>query len=297
MDIKLLNAFVCVADTGHYGRAASTLCITQPALSKQIAALEATLGGRLLERGRHGAVLTPFGAAFVDDARGLVQSAHAVLQRAQQASRGERGRLRVGFGLSTLVLAPACVAQFCQRYPDVQLSLNDLPSAEQTRLLLAGQLDLGFVRLPTPAGLESLPMLNEQLALAVPAHSPWHTVPTDWADLNALGFAQLERQRGPGLAAQAEAWCASVGLQPRYGQAADDVQTVLALVAAGLACALLPLRSTQLQSQGVRLLPLAGEAATWQVGLAWRAQPENAVVQRFVAMARENFEQNRLFAP
>lgn len=290
MEIKLLRAFVCVADAAHFGRAADQLCVTQPALSKQIAALEAALGGRLLERGRYGALLTPLGSRFLVDARHLVQQAEDMLLRAQQFIRGERGSLRVGFGLSTLALAPACNAQFCAQYPQVEVSLNDMPSAEQTRQLQAGQLDAGFVRLPVPAGLASLQLLDEQLALAVPAHSPWTALPEALDTLNQTGFVLLARARGPGLAAQIDQWSAAHAWAPRCTQQADDVQTVLAIVAAGLGLSLLPLRSADLQSQGVRYLPLDGPAARWQVGLAWQAAAgsasANPVVARFVGVVQ-----------
>ncbi|WP_394788529.1 LysR substrate-binding domain-containing protein [Rhodoferax sp.] len=286
MELKLLRAFVCVADAGHFGRAASTLCVTQPALSKQIAGLEATLGARLLQRGRLGASLTPFGRVFLDDARRLVDDMDAVLLRSRQASRGERGSLAVGFGLSTLALAPACIARFCAQYPQVEVVLNDMASAEQTRKLLAGQLDAGFVRLPVPSGLASLPLLDEQLALAVPERSPLQALPPSLEALNEAGFVLLARPRGPGLAGQIDQWCAAHSFVPRCTQRVDDVQTVLAIVAAGLGVSLLPLRSADVRSQGVRFIPLSHATARWQVGLAWRPQPQNAVVERFVALVR-----------
>jgi DNA-binding transcriptional LysR family regulator len=73
---------------------------------------------------------------------------------------------------------------------------------------------------------------------------------------------------------------------PRCIQRVDDVQTVLAIVAAGLGVSLLPLRSADVRSQGVRFVPLQHAAARWQVGLAWRPQPQNAVVERFVEMVQ-----------
>ncbi|KAF0815222.1 Hca operon transcriptional activator HcaR [Andreprevotia sp. IGB-42] len=287
MDIKLLRAFLCIAELGHFGRAASMLCITQPALSKQMLALEAELGARLFERGRHGAVLTPFGEQLLPDALQLVGNADTVLARVRQASQGERGRLDIGFGLSTLALAPQCIATFRQQCPDVVITLNDLSSAEQTRRLLAGQLDLGFVRLPASAGLATLPLLDEQLALAVPAASPHGQLPAELASLNASGFVALNRQRGPGLAAQIELWCGASAFTPRIIQHADDIQTVLAVVAAGIGVALLPHRSDHLLRGGVRLLPIDAATARWQVGLAWLPGRTHPALDRFVAMMRE----------
>jgi DNA-binding transcriptional LysR family regulator len=282
MDIKLLRSFITLAGLGHFGRAADVLCVTQPTLSKQIANLEAELGARLFERGRHGAELTAFGALFLPDAQRLIQDADQVLLRAREASLGKRGRLRIGFGLSSLEYAPQAIAAFSQRYPDVAITLNDYSSAEQTQRILAGELELGFIRLPCDAALATLPLFEEQLALAVPAASKWQAVPDQLAELNALGFIALTATRGPGLAAQIQQWCNAQQFNPRITQYSEDIQTILAIVAAGLGVALLPYRAGLLLPQNVRLLPFNEPAAHWQVGLAWQAGREDPVVKGFV---------------
>jgi DNA-binding transcriptional LysR family regulator len=102
MELRLLRAFLTVTEVRHFGRAADALHVSQPALSKQIAALEAVLGGRLFERGRHGADLTAFGESFRPGALSLIGEADDLLIRAREASSGQRGHLRVGLGLSVL---------------------------------------------------------------------------------------------------------------------------------------------------------------------------------------------------
>jgi DNA-binding transcriptional LysR family regulator len=106
MELRLLRAFLAVAELRHFGHAAEVLSLSQPALSKQIVALEESLGARLFERGRHGAELTTFGTGFLPDAQALVRDADEIHARAREASSGKRGYLRVGLGLSTLTLAP-----------------------------------------------------------------------------------------------------------------------------------------------------------------------------------------------
>ena len=207
MELKLLRAFLTVTELHHFGRAAEALNVTQPALSKQVAALEDTLGARLFERGRHGAELTSFGAEFLAGAQTLVRDADELIARAREASSGKRGYLRVGLGPTTLTLAPQLIAEFRRLNPNVSVSLNDLSSAEQTRRLLAGKLDVGFLRMPADSGLSCLPLLTETLALAVPQHAKWKRLPSDLNDLNELGLIALARNRGPGLAAQIDRWC------------------------------------------------------------------------------------------
>jgi DNA-binding transcriptional LysR family regulator len=285
MELKLLRAFLTVAELRHFGHAAEVLCVSQPALSKQIVALEESLGARLFERGRHGAELTTFGAGFLPDAQSLVRDADEIYSRARESSSGTRGYLRVGLGLSTLTLAPQLIAEFRGQCPKVSVTLNDLSSAEQGRRLLAGKLDVGFLRLPADSGLDAFAVLDEALALAVPQHARWKRIPTNLEELNEQGFIGLARGRGPGLAAQIDRWCSEHGFVPRVTQQADDIQTVLAAVAAGVGAAFLPSR-TQYLLRDARVLPLRGAAAQWQVGLAWQAERDDPVMTRFVEFVR-----------
>src|SRR6266702_698837 len=211
MELKLLRAFLTVAELRHFGHAANALCVSQPALSKQIVALEASLGARLFERGRHGAELTAFGATFMSDAQALIRDADEIYARAREAADGKRGYLRVGLGLSTLTFAPQLIAEFRRLYPNVSVTLNDLSSAAQTRLILAGKLDVGFLRLPADAALSTLSVLDEALALAVPEQARWKRLPRNPEELNESGFIALTPGRGPGLAAQIERRCSQHG--------------------------------------------------------------------------------------
>jgi len=286
MEIRLLRAFLTVAELRHFGRAADALALSQPALSKQIVALEENVGARLFERGRHGAELTPFGAAFLVDAQSLVRDADAVLARAREASSGKRGFLRVGLGLSTLTFAPPLIAAFRRLHPNVGVTLNDMSSAEQTRHLMSGKLDIGFVRLPADPALASFAVVNEALALAVPQHARWKRLPADLQQLNDPGFITLARSRGPGLAAQIDLWCGRRGFVPNVIQQTDDIQSVLASVAAGVGAAFLPSHAQYLL-RDARVLKLGGDAAQWQVGIAWRADRDDPVTQCFVAYVRD----------
>lgn len=104
MDIKQLRALVALAEQGNYRQAASLLCISQPALSKQIQALEALLDVRLFERGRQGAVLTAGGRRLYPEAQALVEQYQQFQRRARRVALGEAGRLALGFGLSSFVV-------------------------------------------------------------------------------------------------------------------------------------------------------------------------------------------------
>ncbi|MEA3130852.1 MAG: hypothetical protein QOF46_2647 [Paraburkholderia sp.] len=285
MELKLLKTFLTVVDLRHFSRAADALHMSQPALSKQVGALEASLGGKLFERGRHGAELTPFGESFLPDAQALVRDADEILLRAREASSGRRGHLRLGICLSVLTVVPRIVADFRLQHPEVAVTLCDLSSAEQTRRLLAGKLDAGFMRLPAMDGLSSFRMLDEALALALPPHLGYARLPADLGVLNEIGFVALQRMRGPGLAAQIDRWCLERRFVPNVTQYAEDVQSVLASVVAGVGVAFIPSRAQHLLRDAT-VLKLPGKEAKWRVGLAWPSVCANPVTTRFVSFVR-----------
>lgn len=281
MDLRLLRTFVEVAEEGTVGGAALRLAVSQPALTKQLQVLERQLGDRLFRRGRHGTELTEFGRALLPDARDLVARADALSRRADRAARGELGRIAIGFGLSSIEYAPRAVASFRQRHPDVQVSLEDLPSADQLDRLRTGDLHVGFVRLPERTDLPHRSIDTDRLALVIGADDEV-PAPKDlprW--LGGRPMVRLNPSRGPGLAAQIERVRAAWGIGLDVIQEADDLQTVLALVAGGVGTALVPAGGRSIAPPTVRLIPLQEPEASWRIGVVW--QPDSPIAARFVA--------------
>ncbi len=167
LDLRKLRYFVAVADTLHFGRAADELHIAQPALSRQIRALEHDLGTPLFIRDSHGVVLTDAGRQLQDDAGQLLASAHAVRRRVSVAARGGR-RLVVGFRAGIPVI-PAARA-FGARHPDVVVDVQRTEWDDQAQTVHDGRVDVGFVRLPVDeAGLRLTPLFTEPFLVALPA--------------------------------------------------------------------------------------------------------------------------------
>ena len=97
MELRHLRYFVAVAEDLNFSRAAERLLVAQPALSTQIAQLEAELGLVLLDRNRRSVRLTPAGRAFLQDARELLRGAEAAVERARRVALGQEGRLSIAF--------------------------------------------------------------------------------------------------------------------------------------------------------------------------------------------------------
>lgn len=205
--------------------------------------------------------------------------------RAREASSGRRGHLRIGICLSVLTIVPRLIAEFRRQHPDVAVTLSDLSSAEQARRILAGKLDAGFMRLPPGDELSSFKVVDEALALALPPQLRHTRVPADLDALNEIGFIALQRARGAGLAAQVDRWCIERGFVPNVTQQAEDVQSVLTSVAAGVGVAFIPSRAQHLLRDAT-VLPLPGKLAKWRVGLAWPSTRDDPVTSRFVSFVR-----------
>jgi DNA-binding transcriptional LysR family regulator len=283
MDLRLLRAFVTVARLRNFGAAAAELSMSQPALTKQIQVLERRVGAVLFDRGRHGARLTSAGDLLLADALQLLDRADAFERRAAQVSSGTEGSLAIGFGLSGIELAPRAVALFRSRWPNVTVSLEDMSSAVQYERLLAGSLHIGFVRFPVPARLEHIRLRRDRLTLAVPDEQQLPRDLAGWIDGRPL--VRLTPDRGPGLAGQINTLYAELGCHPQVLQEAGDLQTVLALTAAGVGAAVVPQTAERIAPPEVRLVPLPGRAATWWTGAAWSTR--TPLTERFVKAAVE----------
>jgi DNA-binding transcriptional LysR family regulator len=139
LDLRLVRYFVAVATELHFGRAASSLYISQPALSKQIRRLEDDLGFPLLVRDSRHVVLTPRGELFLDDARQLL----AVAERMSRPQDTAVVRMAHVFELDT---SRRVVDAFLDACPEIHVIESSMDSVRQLDALLRGQLDVGIIR-------------------------------------------------------------------------------------------------------------------------------------------------------
>lgn len=175
MDTQHLQAFIAVAETGSFSVAAETLHLTQPAVSKRIAALEQQLSNPLFDRLGRTVQLTEAG-------RALLPQAHRILQAVKEARRsiddlqGEvSGTLSLGIshhiGLHRL---PPVLEWFSRHYPRVHFDIQFMDSEEAYEHINLGRIELGVVTLD-PAGnnpLQRLPIWHDRLLIAVSHHHP-----------------------------------------------------------------------------------------------------------------------------
>lgn len=280
MNIKLLKAFVMLAQRGNYRDAAQALCVTQPALTKQINLLESMLNVHLFTRGRHGAALTPSGQQLLAQAEKTVSQSEFFLQSAARVAKGIEGFIAIGFGLSTFYTAPRCIAKFRQHFPAIAITLEDIPSAQQYALLTRGELQIGFVRAPPTAALDFYPLFEDRLVLVTPQDKTYSA--DEW--LKQRPLLRLYTERGRGLNGQIDLFLQSNQWYAPIMQEVEDIQTILALVIAGIGVALLPQSVVHIAPPTLNIMPLSGNHLSWHVGIAWNNAIADLVRDNFIKM-------------
>ncbi|WP_432455638.1 MULTISPECIES: LysR family transcriptional regulator [unclassified Agarivorans] len=282
MDIDLIQAFCQLAKDRNYTLAAARLFISQSALTKKIKRLEESIGVALFTRGRNGAELTQAGASLLPEAVSLTARFVSFERLASCVAAGEYGHLKVGFGISTYLQAPLLIAKFKQQFPHVHITLNDLPSSDQVEALLDGDLHLSFNRLPDiKPPLKGMQLFSDGLAIAVNS-SQRVDESNILASLAKLNYLQLRPSRGQGLATQIERYFSANQLSVRATQEANDILTLLTLVSADLGYTIVPQSTSTICQDNIRLIPIHGPDAVWDVGLIWNDSQQDGVRDQFI---------------
>lgn len=239
MELYQLRYFLEVARQRNFTRAAARLNLAQPALSEQIRNLEEELGAVLFERGRRESTLTAAGESLRSHAELLIEQAESARRSVQELVGLKRGRLVIGAIPSVSAgLLPAAVAKFRSAHPQVELVLREGTSEAVAEWVDSGRVELGFVQLPSREGHFTEQLLcTEAFVLLVAAdHAVARRKFVDLASLDQEPFVFYKgRARESALAA-----CESAGIAPRVACESGELETVHALVAAGLGVAILP---------------------------------------------------------
>lgn len=284
MELRHLRYFLAVAEELHFGRAAEHLHIVQPALSKQIAALEKELGVRLLERTKRRVELTEAGRAFLEDARNVIAQADLAADRARSAGRGERGVLVVGFIPPALnsVLPPA-LNRYRDEHPDVRLVLRELTNRAAIDGVLAGRIHVSFVRVPfEDHGLCCEPVHEESVVLALPSDHPLAAL--DAVPLSALcdeAFVMIPRAQEPELHDYYIALCQEAGFSPHIVHEVSATLVGVGLVASGVGVAFVPSSTRVMARAGVVYRPLLDPTPRFRLAAVWR-QEADPVLKSFL---------------
>lgn len=290
MELRHLRHFVALAEEEHFGRAAERVFVVQQALSNSVRNLEEEVGVPLVLRTTRRVQLTPAGQEFLVGARETLSLAGQTVERARRAARGEVGRLTVGF-VSGLAFGglPEIVRRFRELYPNVSVDLRELTAQEQEAGLRGGVLDVGLMLLPVRApNLDSRPLWRQPLVAALPAGHPLaRKRKLKISDLAPEPFVFFPRQLRATYFDQVMRWCAGADFTPNVVQEANEIPTLLSLVAAGVGV-FLPIEFfTRLPLPDVVYRPVE-DAPLVDIMAVWRRdEGKNPVVLAFLGVAEE----------
>jgi DNA-binding transcriptional LysR family regulator len=272
MQLHQLTYFVAVVRTRHFTRAAESVHVAQPSLSKQIHTLERELGTPLFNRARGNVTLTPAGETLLPFARRILADVDNARVQVQELVALARGRLRLGAtpSLSTILL-PDALRRFRDAYPGIDLVVEESGSRDLVRLLAHGELDLALIILPLhtrdPA-LATTPILREPLVVAAPADGSIVRV-------KSLRVRDLQRyplvmyREGYDLRDATLAACRRARIEPRFAVEGGELDAVLRFVESGLGIAVVP--SMVLEGRpGLLRIPFASPGLSRTIALAHR---------------------------
>jgi DNA-binding transcriptional LysR family regulator len=275
-ELRHLVYFREVARRLHFRKAAEALAIAQPALSRQVAQLEAALGIRLLVRTSRRVELTPAGAALLERIEPVLATLLRVPADMKAVAEGRVGRLRVAFtGLAMATVLPDILRGFHRRFPGIRLELNESPTSAQLAALKAGEIDCGFFHPDAPSpGIETRLLLLERNGVLLPSDHPLRgNKSVRLRDLADTPFVLFPRTHNPGFYDRVLASFAAAGVAPRIAEEVWPRSNGVGLVRAGVGATFACPSEARDLPQKVIFRTLAGPAPESRLVVGWRSAP------------------------
>ncbi len=238
MELRQLRYFLGVVSAGSFGRAASQLHIAQPALSRQVKALEDDLGVQLLFRTAQGVHVTEAGQRFRDLAEALMRSVDNMRGEVAHLAKEPNGSVVVGLPPSIAYLITSHLIETCQaRFPMVKIRIVEALSVFLVDWLELGRIDVAILTDPRDAyAIERRDLTDEDMVLVgVPAHLP--------ADCPSVPLEQLNDYRiviSQGFERVMQPWCEAAKVSPSYAMQLDSIPIIQDMVRRGLYCTIVP---------------------------------------------------------
>jgi len=279
MELRHLRYFVAVAEELSFTRAAGKLRVAQPALSRQIRQLEEELGAPLFERNRRATSLTSSGAAFLKDARALLDHAEQAIKSARTNSTSTAVNIGYVYGLFHTFVPPV-VEELRRALPDHAVNLFDLSATEQAEALAKNRLDAGFIGFASEAddaGLEKEKIGSCAFIAALPKnHRAARLSAIPLQSLASDFFFTISETSYPAAFQVVARACEAAGFRPKILQSAQRGFTLLNLVAANCGVALIPEPLRALPHPGVIFRPLE-TPINESLYLAWSKKSPSAL--------------------
>lgn len=272
LDLNDLQAFTALVKLGSFRKAAESIHISQPALSRRIEKLEETLGVRLFERTTRRVYLTTVGQAFAPSAEQLLDDLDAALLSIREVSSSRLGHVTIACVPSAAhYFLPTVIAQYRLRYPRIRVKLFDASANEVLNAVKSGEADfgVGFVG-SQDADIEFEQLLQDRFVVACRRNHPLASKKSvSWSEFYEHEYVSVDKTSGNRLLLDQ----ALTAVAPRAPSVCETrhVTTALGLVEAGLGVAAVPsMAMPQSEHPLLTSVPLIDPVVTRRVGLVRR---------------------------
>jgi len=293
MELRQLRYFVAVAEELHFGRAATRLFISQPALSFDIRKFEDALGVQLFSRTNKTVALTNAGEVLLGEARRLLLQADEAERLTVRSASGLAGRLRIGFVHSMLYRGlPDAVRRFEADYPGVEVVLSEMNTHAQVQAIQRGQIDLGYAHWGHfPPEVESVLVYAEPFVCCLPAAHPLaRRRQVALATLATEPFILFPRDAAPHYHDLIIAQCVNAGFSPLIRHEARLWQTILSMIEFGMGIALVPRVPETVELNRLVFLPLKDASLESRTLALKRSGTAEPVALRFAGYVRTSID-------
>jgi DNA-binding transcriptional LysR family regulator len=244
MELRQLRYFVAVADQRNFTRAARSLHMSQPPLSRGISLLERELSVQLIDRSGKRFSLTEAGDYLYEEASRILEEVDACIHRTRLFGESAKGSLRIAAaGSLMLSVVPAIIAATERPSGFPRIELLEMSTENQAKAVLSGKVDLGFLRdWADSSGFVFEALGRESLAAIFPR--TWAEAGQaikSLADLSGKPFISGHISQAPGLAETTQDLCSEAGFSPLAAFECDHLPAMLKFVEAGLGWAIVPL--------------------------------------------------------
>ena len=269
--LRQLRYFDALARHGHFGRAAETCAISQPALSMQIKEMEEALGGMLLERSARQVALTRFGEEIAERVRDILRSVDELGDFARASRDRLAGRLRIGM-IPTIApyLLPKVIENLARMHPEIDIHIRETLTPKLIRELAEGRLDTAIVALPvSESSLTEVALFSENFLLVRSRKDEGTPVPSSRA-LREMRLLLLEE--GHCFRDQALSFCKLQSSPPREMLDANSLSTLVQMVSAGIGVTLIPEMAVPVEtrSASVSVARFRNPQPSRTIGMVWR---------------------------
>ncbi|MBI2513983.1 MAG: LysR family transcriptional regulator [Opitutae bacterium] len=291
MELRHLRYFKAVAELLNFSRAAEQLRVAQPALSRQVRALEEELGATLLDRNHMRVRLTDAGRAYYVHTCKILAQVDMAAAAVREVTEGSAGELIVcnDWHLGGSIV-PAALNEFRRLHPRTDVVLHDRRVHDQLALIANRRVHVGFMvreLLGNRREFECLDILRSRLVIVVPSSHPIaERTDVRLAELANETWITVDRKESPQFIGIFTRLCRWSGFTPKLGPTGTTLEGIAGRVASGYGICILPEHMALTMGPGLRAVP--SDCAPVELCAVWHREEKSKLLEQFLDVLRRH---------